>query len=254
MSGFRAFFDFGDGETPVADTLTLSEGESRHLCGALRAARLDKVDAFDLSGKVAHCEIAEASAKRAVLRVLSVDNTRADSSRPKIYLAQCLPKGKVFDEIIRQCLEAGASGLIPIVSSRTISRPDPADAERKLEKWRLHVIEAKKQSGNLDMFDIRAPMDFNAFIAKTAPSFDLKIVASLKSGAIPILSAAKAEQNAVNNVCILIGPEGDMTDAEYKEAFDAGFAGVTLGRNVMKCDTAAISAIAALSAYFDATA
>ena len=244
MAGLRAYFDFGG--NAHTDRICLSPDESRHLCGSLRAQTGDEVDVFDLSGCVKHCRIAAANQKRAELEVLGDVEIRKPETQ--IYLAQCMPKGKVFDDIIRQSVEVGAAGIFPLVSDRTLVRIDGAEKGRKLDKWTTHIVEAVKQSANFSGFEMAQARSFSDFIANACGAFDLKIVASLQPDSKPIFDILQSAPDA-KNVCILIGPEGDMTPAEYAAAAGAGFRPATLGVNVMKCDTAALFALSATSAY-----
>jgi len=258
MSGFRAYFDFKDTTCKTAkkagDTIELSPDESRHLCGSLRAVAGDKVEIFDLQANIFACEILEANQKRAVVKIISKIDPPKQTS--EVYIAQCMPKGKVFDDIIRQSVEIGASGVIALVSERSLVRfDDSADAEKKAQKWRTHVIEAVKQSANFSKFDIPAPVGFKQFISSAAEKFDILILASLMNNPRPILSVLKDEVTknpTANTVCILIGPEGDMSAQEYQMAENCRFKSVTLGANVMKCDTAAICALSCTKAFFEA--
>ena len=245
MAGLRAYFDFRGNSNP--DRVRLSPDESRHLCGSLRAQAGDEVDVFDLSGCVKHCKIAVADRKRAELDVLGgVEIRKPETS---VFVAQCMPKGKVFDDIIRQSVEVGAAGIFPLVSDRTLVRPDGADKDKKLDKWTAHIVEAVKQSANFSGFEMAQARSFSEFIAGAADAFDLKIVASLQPDSKPIFDVLESAPDA-KSVCVLIGPEGDMTPAEYAAAAEAGFRPATLGINVMKCDTAALFALSAASAYF----
>jgi len=242
MSGFRAFYDFSkNGEPREGGRAELSAEESRHLCGSLRAVDGDRVDIFDLSGKVFECEICGASPKRALVKVLR----RAPPAKPKfaVYLAQCLPKGKTFDDIIRQCVEIGAAGIFPLVSERTLVRIENSEKAKKLEKWNSHVVEAVKQSANFSSFEMAEPESLKSFLESRTGGFGLKIAASLRAGTLPILEILR--ENDAESVCILVGPEGDLTEAEYDAAEKAGFLPATLGQNVMKCDTAAVFAMSA---------
>ncbi len=246
MSGFRAFFDFGAHPSGAAP-LRLSPDESRHLCGSLRAREGDIVDLFDLSGRVKRCRIVSADPKCAELIVEG--DIPVPHSSMRVYLAQCLPKGKVFDDIIRQSVEIGISGIFPIFSSRTQVRMDECKSDKKCSKWRARVVEAVKQSANFCSFEIAEPTGLGDFLRSRSGGFDLKIVASLRSGAKPI-SHILNSCGSPNGVCMLVGPEGDLTGEEYDMAEAAGFIPATLGKNVMKCDTAALFALSAVSAHF----
>lgn len=250
MSGFRAYFEDLK-NVKVGDDLFLSNDESRHLCGALRAQKADKVDVFDLSNIVCECEIANASSKKAELKILSIRELKDD--RAQIILAQCMPKGKTFDDIIKLAIQLGATAIIPIVSKRTIVRfAGEKDSLAKLEKWRAQIIEAVKQSANMLALKIFEPISFSDFIAKSnslLPAESTRIVASLDAeNPKPLLSILDDENS--RGVCVLIGPEGDLSQAEYKMAYEAGFIASTLGENVMKSDVAAGFSISVCSAFF----
>lgn len=246
MSGFRAYFE--PSKPPVAgDIIELSEAESRHLCGSLRASNGDKATIFNLNGAIALCEISSVSKTHALLKVLCP----CSNSDPKanISLAICLPASSVFDEILRQAVEIGASELIPLLSENSQVRLSGKDAEKKMSKWRIKLIEAVKQSANFSPMNIRAISRIDSFLESSAGAFDAKFCASLQPNAKPILkSALDVIKSAHDKVCVLIGPEGDLSEREYALADKAGFYPVSLGENVMKCDTACACALSILKA------
>lgn len=252
MSGFRAYCDFknfgGAQAVKVGDIITLDADESRHLCGSLRATVGERVDVFDLSRNVFRCEIKKASPKCAGVEV--VEKLEIAQNRTKIFVGQCLPKGAAFEEILRQSVEIGASGIYPILSDRSVVKIEAAEVQKKLRKWTVKCIEAVKQSANLAQFEIFEPLSFAEFLHKSQ-SFDAKIVASLRDNAKPILRVLSEKFPAVEkNACVLIGPEGDLSDGEYDAAERAGFIPVKLGENVMKSETAALCALSVARTFF----
>lgn len=254
MSGFRAYFDFAQNAEnfSAGDRFNLSQDESRHLCGSLRAEAGESVDVFDLSGKVYTCKIIEPSQKRCEVEI--VENVPIGRQQVKVTLAQCLPKGKVFDEIIRQAVEVGTSAIVPIISDHSIFRTDAEDLQKKREKWLVKVVEAIKQSANFFEFKLPAPVSAKKFFEDADKFFDLKIVASLESGSRPILEVLEhcvRDGASPRNVCVLIGPEGDLSPKEYAQAAECGFKPVKLGDNVMKCETAALCALSVCRCFFD---
>ncbi len=244
MAGFRAYFDFSqNSRIEIGDEIALSPDESRHLCGSLRANSGDLVDAFDLSGNVKRCQIISDNPKHTTLKILQ--NIEIPTRQVEIFIAQCMPKGKTFDDIIRQSVEIGAAGVIPLLSEHSQVKIPDSEKSKKLEKWEIRVAEAVKQSANFFSFDIPTPESLDKFLQNSAKNFDLKIVASLEDGALPISEVLKRNQTA-KKICALIGPEGDLSANEYAYARSAGFLPVTLGKNVMKCDTAAIFTLSAI--------
>ena len=246
MAGFRAYFNFT--KIPNPSQIELSEDESRHLCGSLRAREGDAVDVFDLSGNIFRCKIAKANHKRAVLDIqqkLPTPQRQCD-----IYLLQCLPKGKTFDEIIRQSVELSIAGIYPIISQFCQVKLSADDALKKRQKWQMQIVEAVKQSSNFSGFEIFTPTSFDNVFANL-PNFDLKIVASLQSNAVKISKAFNQMQSLPKTVAVLIGPEGDLSPKEYAIAQEKGFLPITLGNNVLKSETAAICALSQVIAGLD---
>lgn len=247
MAGFRAYFDFKNFTEKLDGQITLSPEESRHLCGSLRAKVGDDVDAFDLNGNICKCKILDANPKKTTLSIGQKVNR--PERETEIYLLQCLPKGKTFDDIIRQSVELGVAGIFPIISQFSQVKIDTSEAEKKRAKWEAQVIEAVKQSSNFSGFEIFKPTTFKQLFANL-PQFDLKIVASLQANAVRI-SKAFANIQKPKKVAVLIGPEGDLSPTEYQDANNADFKPITLGKNVLKSETAAISCISQVIASLD---
>ena len=246
MAGFRAYFDFNsyDGKS----TIELSEEESNHLCGSLRAKQNDSIDAFDLRGNIFKCNILVANKKHTLLEIK--EKIPPQPKDTNLYLLQCLPKGKTFDDIIRQCVEIGASGIYPIISQFSQVKLDERDIAKKMQKWTTQIIEAIKQSSNFSGFEIFPPKTFNQTLTQL-PNFDLKIVASLENDAKPIANIFKEQSSYPKSIALLIGPEGDMSKQEYHLASENGFLPATLGKNVLKSETAALTAVAQCLACAD---
>lgn len=167
---------------------------------------------FDLDGMVWECRISKADQKRAALEALAP--VKAEAPKAKVHIAQCLPKGKTFDDIIRQSVEVGASGIFPLMSEHSQVRLDEKDALKKHEKWRTQVVEAVKQSANFSGYGLAPAQTFKDFMANL-PNFDLKLVASLQEGTQPILKTLRERGENAKSICVLVGPEGDLSEREY---------------------------------------
>jgi 16S rRNA (uracil1498-N3)-methyltransferase len=242
MPDFRAYAP--DAAAPATE-IRLGPGESHHLVTVNRCGRGDPVVAFDGRGREWRCECVDASKSAALLRV---KEAFAPKARPhQITLAQALPKGATMDEIVRQATELGVVRIVPLVSERTQVHLDGDRAERKIEKWRTVSIEAAKQCGNPWLPEIAPLQELPAFLAAAARDHELRLVASLHAGANSwkkILAQFRAKTGRPpESVCWLIGPEGDFSPTEITAAVLAGFAPVTLGTLVLRCDTAAVYAL-----------
>ena len=247
MSDFRAFCPSIE---PTPGELRLSAEESHHLVVVNRARRGAPVVAFDGQGTEWICELQTDSKREAVLAVRS---TRRASALPfDITLAQALPKGPAMDAIVRKATEIGARRIVPIESARTQVHLDGDRSDKKAGKWQVAALEAAKQCGNPWLPEIAQVQPLDAFLKTSGASTDeCKLIASLHPGAKPlksVLADFKATRgHAPKKAVWLIGPEGDFTPDEMSAALAAGFAPVTLGPLVLRCETAAVYALSVLS-------
>jgi 16S rRNA (uracil1498-N3)-methyltransferase len=234
----------------VADPseIRLSGGESHHLVSVNRAKPGDTVVAFDGKGSDWICELVEADKRGARLKVRF-----AQKAKPlpwRITLGQALPLGGAMDSIVRKATEIGVAAIVPLESERTQVHLDGDRSDRKIEKWQTAALEAAKQCGNPWLPEIGPVTGASAFM-EAARGYDLKLIASLQSGAKSLKSVLAGHRAALNrgptNVLLLVGPEGDFTPAEMGSSRTHGFEPITLGPLVLRCETAAIYALSILS-------
>lgn len=226
--------------------ITLSPAETHHLVTVNRARIGAPVVAFDGSGAEWTCELAADRRQGAVLRVVS---SRRHPALPcAITLAQALPKGAAMDGIVRKATEIGAARIVPLETERTQVHLEGERSEGKVEKWRTAALEAAKQCGNPFLPEITPVQKLEPCLA--AAGQDLKLVASLHPGALSLKAVLAARVaaglKAPRTAIWLIGPEGDFSPAEIERVTAAGFEPVTLGPLTLRCETAAICALAIL--------
>jgi 16S rRNA (uracil1498-N3)-methyltransferase len=245
MPDFRAFCAPATAEP---SNITLSAEESHHLVTVNRARPGDTVVAFDGRGTEWICELVEDRKNAAVLKVRFKQKLKPLPF--EITLGQALPKGQFMDAIVRKATEIGATRIVPLESDRTQVHLDGDRSDRKIEKWQTAALEAAKQCGNAFVPEVSPVQKADAFM-ESARGFDLKLIASLQPGATSlktVLSAFRATHaRSPTKVLWLIGPEGDFTPAEMSLSQSTGFAPITLGPLVLRCETAAAYALSILS-------
>ena len=245
MPDFRAFCA---PTTAEPAELTLSPEESHHLVAVNRARAGDTVVAFDGRGREWICDLVGDRKNAAVLKVRF--KQRFEPLPYEITLGQALPKGQFMDSIVRKATEIGAARIVPLESERTQVHLDGDRSDRKIEKWQTAALEAAKQCGNPFVPGIEPVQNAAAFM-ESARGFDLKLIASLQPGAKSlktVLAAFRAAHGrSPRKVLWLVGPEGDFTPAEMSLSKTAGFEPITLGRLVLRCETAAAYALSVLS-------
>lgn len=246
MSGLRCFYHHSGEE--LSDKIVLNAAESHHLVKVRRARMNDTVFVFDGRGNEWECQLHLAKAKEAVLKVKA--HRAQGRSHVSITLAQGLPKGKTMDTIMQKAVELGVQKIVPIITINSEVRTSKDRAQEKVKKWNSAAIEACKQSGNSFLPEIDNIMSFPSF-CDTLPKNSLKFIASLATQAFSFRQVLKEHKHQNRSpsqpVILLIGPEGDFTPEEHDLACENGFIPFTLGKRVLRADTAAIVALAILN-------
>ncbi len=248
MPDFRVYVS--PSPTLTARELVLSAGEGHHLVQVNRARCGDPVIAFDGEGREWSCILESGDGRKPVhLRVVShFSRTPLPCS---LVLGQALAKGGTMDEIMRQATELGAAVIAPLSTSRSEVHLDPERAAKKVDKWRVATIEAAKQCGNPWVPRVEPIQPISAFLTSPAvQATELRLVASLRPEAQPlhdILAKHRATHGrGPASVAWLVGPEGDFSPEESAYALAAGWLPASLGPLVLRCDTAAVYALATL--------
>jgi 16S rRNA (uracil1498-N3)-methyltransferase len=229
-------------------SLLLTGREAHHGLHVVRIRRGETVLVLDGGGTELRCEAAELT--RTTIR-LEVRQRNVIPPLPfHLTLVQAIPKGKLFDSIIQKATELEACRIIPLLSERVVTQLDESQAENKLEHWRTIAIEAIKQCGNawLPRIDEAvSPED----LLKRGEQFELPLIGSLEPGSRHprdwFQAFAEKHGRKPESVCVWVGPEGDFTAAELAAARSAGLLPITLGRLVLRSDTAAVYCLSVLN-------
>ncbi len=160
-------------------------------------------------------------------------------------LAQGLPKGDKMELIIQKAVEIGVSEICPVTLTNCVVRLDEAKAQKKVQRWQKIAEEAAKQSKRDIVPKIMEPLTLSQLI-KQYQDIDLKLVAyevEEKNGLRSVLS----QDLSVGSILVLIGPEGGITKEEWLLAQSGGLKSVSLGKRILRTETAAISLLAAIA-------
>ena len=213
----------------------------------MRQAVGDLFSVFDGHGAEAKARIIEIARDQVRFQILAKAST-PQTTHP-VWLAQALTKPKSMDLIFQKATELGVSEIIPLQSDHSVSQVDEEKAEAKVDKWRKLTIEAAKQCGQNWLPVVHppiAPRDFVTGIPRGA----VKLIASLQNEARPLKTALREHLQGLKSgvpIVIMIGPEGDFTAAEIGQARAAGFAPVSLGKIILRAETAAFFVLSAIS-------
>jgi 16S rRNA (uracil1498-N3)-methyltransferase len=228
--------------------LTLAGREAHHALHVLRIRKGDKVAVLDGAGREFLCAVENFDRDKVQLAALETKTVPAPPC--PITLLQAVPKGKIIESIIQKATELGVARIVPLLTERVIMDLDDKHAERKTEKWQQVAIEAIKQCGATWLPHVESPVTPKEFLAR-AEKFELLLVASLQPGAQhPRQYFQKFEAQhgrKPKSACVWIGPEGDLTAEEVVAITSAGALPITLGKLVLRVETAATYCVSILN-------
>ncbi len=237
----------------TAEKITISGDDARHLAYALRARRGDRLTAVDRAGRRAVIELTDFD--RNAINAQRVGEIQLVAVDKKIILADCLPKQNRFDTIIEKATELGVDKIQPLISERTIARPNNFREKSKLERWTRIAKETAEQCARDTVPEIGNIRELDDWLKEITPLdeknfFLLFCWEKEQTTTVREVLSAYKNSNANKNLVVLIGPEGGFSDREVREIKFAGGVSVTLGKRVLKTDTAAISALAMINYEF----
>ena len=228
-------------------SLVLGGSEAHHARHVVRIRPGERVTVVDGAGQALLCEMQEYDGDQVRLAVLEKHRQPAPPGR--LTLLQAVPKGKLMETIIQKATELGVARIVPLLSERVVAQLDEAAAARKAHKWRPVALEAIKQCGSAWLPVVEPPVTPARFLARQE-RFELSLIASLEKGSRPARDYLRAfrDQRGRNpeSVCVWVGPEGDFTPAETEAIQLHGALPITLGRLVLRCETAAIYCLSIL--------
>jgi 16S rRNA (uracil1498-N3)-methyltransferase len=229
-------------------TLTLAGREAHHALNVLRVRTGERVVVLDGAGRELMCEVQAAGAEELKL-VVTQDNS-VPPLPYQITLLQAIPKGKIMESIIQKAVELGVRRIVPLLSDRVVTQLDDDSGSARAEKWRLTAIEAIKQCGSAWLPQVEVPVSPKDYLAR-GEKFELPLIASLQSDRRHpreyFETFAREKQRPPATVCVWIGPEGDFTPAEMNAIKSGGALPISLGRLVLRSETAAIYALSVLN-------
>ncbi len=168
----------------------------------------------------------------------------------KIYLFQCLPKNDKMELIIQKAVELGACEIIPVAASRCVVKLDAKKEVSKLKRWNGISESAAKQSKRMYIPEVTSVMKFSEAL-EYAKSIDVKLIP------YELAKGMEATRECIGNiqpgqsVAIFIGPEGGFEEAEVQMAMDAGFSPITLGKRILRTETAGFTVLSILMYHLE---
>ncbi len=222
----------------------LSGPEAHQLLHVLRVTPGTVVTCFDGNGQEADGTV-QRVARREVLLELGQARTMP-GPRCWITLGIAVPRHAKFEQIIDQATQLGVSRIIPLSTQRGVVKISREASAQKQIRWSHVAVAAGKQSGT-SRLPVVDPMTSWVEFLQLFSEFDRVLIAALEGPYSNLQTLLSGKEG--RSVLLLIGPEGDFTSEEIREAVQAGARRVWLGPTVLRCETAVVAGLTLVS-YF----
>jgi len=234
----RFFIDKGmvNGNEVVIDGF-----DALHISRSLRMKVGEEIVLCDAEGEDMECRIAKITDLEVTCDIVEKKECEAEP-KIEVVLYQCLPKGDKLESVVKKATELGVSRVVPVLSTRCISRPDGKSFAKRAERLKKIALEAAMQSGRGRIPEISDMMDFKGCI-KEATESDLAIIMYEKNGE----SFSKVlEDFSGKRIAVIVGSEGGFEEREAEYAVSSGVKAVNLGKRILRTETAPICALSVI--------
>ncbi len=216
-------------------SMIIDGDEFHHLVRVLRKKSGEEILVTDGNGLRCEARISDIGKSSLACEILC--HSRVERPKTRVTVALSLLKApQRFDLFLEKATELGVSSIIPMITVRTISQPSSEKVQAKLKRWRTIMLSAARQSKRYYLPEISEPLPFKKALA--LQGFDLKLIPYELSESPPRVHCS------AKNILFLIGGEGGFTDGEIGEARSAGFGEISLGKTILRAETAGIFAVA----------
>lgn len=219
--------------------------DAKHISKVLRMKVGDELTVCDTKGRDYDCMIEEIGAGEVRLKVLSVAPSQSEPD-VRVHLYQAMPKADKMETIIQKAVELGAASITPVMTRRCVSRPDEKSMDKKLVRYNRIALEAAKQCGR-------------GVVPPVLPLLELpQALEQMQWTGCPILFyenatapakqvIAKARESVKElEIAVLIGAEGGFDEDEVALAMEHGCHILSLGKRILRCETAPLAALTIL--------
>ena len=216
-----------------------------HLKNVLRMKPGEQLLVSDGQGRDYLCRVETLEADYVEAQIISQEESKELPSR--IWLFQGLPKSDKMELIIQKAVELGAAGIVPVATKNAVVKLDSKKEEAKLKRWRTIAESAAKQSKRSLVPEISGVMTLKeAFSYIEAMDFELRLIPYENERGPEAAREVFAQAVPGSRIAVFIGPEGGFDPAEIRLALEAGVIPVSLGKRILRTETAGIAVLSAL--------
>ena len=232
---------FVEPEELLPEFLVLT-GENAQHAKVLRLKNGEEVLVCDGQGRECLCAVSDVSPGQISLVVKKRRESETEAAvQVSVYMA--FPKADKLEHVIQKATELGAYEIVAFPSARCISKPDEKSLKKKLERWQKIAASAAEQSGRGRIPQVLTVGSYQEALERAAKA-DKAILFYENERATTLRMALEAGQ--YRSVSLLTGPEGGLEEREVAQAQNAGLQVCTLGKRILRCETAPLCALSAV--------
>jgi 16S rRNA (uracil1498-N3)-methyltransferase len=238
---------FVSGERISDGKIYITDADAHHIARSLRMAEGDNVTVCDGEGLEYLCTLERIRDDECVCSILE---KRQGQSEPRTGILLCMayPKGDKLETVIQKAVELGATEIIPFESSRCIKRPKADKAEKQTQRLQRIAEEAAKQCGRSRIPSVCLPLSLEGMLDKIE-NVELKLLCYENEDGRSIKGALP--DGIPQSIAVIVGAEGGFSGDEAKRIVERGAVSVTLGKRILRCETAPSFALSAISYKYE---
>jgi len=230
-------------ELAVGSTVELPDDAAHHLLRVLRLTDGAEIVLFNGADGDWH-GLLEVAGKRQARAQITRFEPRLTEPPLHLTLVQGISRGQRMDYTLEKCVELGISAVRPVVMARTQAAPSGERVAKKARHWAGVLEAAAAQCGRTRLPELRPQTSFDDWLAQAAPTEHPHVLLD------PAAATGPSGLTHCDHITLLAGPEGGFSPAERDAALAAGCIGLRLGPRVLRTETAAVAALAALQVLF----
>lgn len=219
--------------------------DAKHIAKVLRMKVGDELTVCDTKGRDYDCMIEEIGAGEVRLKVLSVAPSQSEPD-VRVHLYQAMPKADKMETIIQKAVELGAASITPVMTRRCVSRPDAKSMDKKLVRYNRIALEAAKQCGRGVVPPVLPLLELpQALEQMQRTGCSILFYENATAPAKQVIAKAR-ESGKELEIAVLIGAEGGFDEDEVALAMERGCHILSLGKRILRCETAPLAALTIL--------
>ena len=234
---------FADKENIKDNSLTILGDDAFHIARSLRMAVGDSLTVSDGDGTDYFCRLSKIRDEECECEIIESKKSEVESPA-KITLFMAYPKGDKLELVIQKAVELGAAKIVPFESSRCIKRPKADKVDKQLSRLQRIAEEAAKQCGRSRIPTVSSPVSFKEMLSLSKESA-LPLFCYEAEDGMSLRAALSA--HPADSISIVVGSEGGFSEEEADGAVSAGLISVSLGKRILRCETAPLFALAAIA-------